>query len=151
LDEVICRNSGQENLHIILSGMRAPNPGELLEITHLQSVLDQACRDYDIVVLDTAPILAVPDTRVIAPLAHNVCLVVQAEKVPKGAVHRALTILEEDGTSLSGVVFNGFQEKRRLMSENYSYGYYKSSRYGRAYRYGYKAYGAYGSDSEKES
>jgi capsular exopolysaccharide synthesis family protein len=150
-DEVICRNSGQENLHIILSGMRAPNPGELLEITHLQSVLDQACRDYDIVVLDTAPILAVPDTRVIAPLAHNVCLVVQAEKVPKGAVHRALTILEEDGTSLSGVVFNGFQEKRRLMSENYSYGYYKSSRYGRAYRYGYKAYGAYGSDSEKES
>ena len=150
-EEVICHNSGQENLHLILSGVRAPNPGELLEAGRLQFVLDQACRDYDIVVLDTAPILAVPDTRVIAPLAHNVCLVAQAEKVPKGAVIRALTILEEDGTQLSGIVFNGFTEKRRLMGENYSYGYYKTSRYGRAYRYGYNAYGTYGSDHEKDA
>jgi capsular exopolysaccharide synthesis family protein len=148
-EQVICRETGQPNLHLILSGKRAPNPGELLETGHLTEILAQACREYDLVVLDTAPILAVPDTRMIAPLANNVCLVAQAEYVPKGAIRRALEILEEDGTHLSGIVFNGFKEKRRLMGENYSYGYYKTSRYGRAYRYGYSPYGAYGSDQEK--
>ncbi len=148
-EQVICRETGQANLHLILSGKRAPNPGELLETGHLKEVLAQACREYDVVVLDTAPILAVPDTRMVAPLAHNVCLVAQAEYVPKGAITRAIEILDEDGTHLSGIVFNGFREKRRLMGENYSYGYYKTSRYGRAYRYGYGAYGAYGSDEKK--
>jgi len=145
-EDVICRETGQENLHMILAGKRAPNPGELLNISQINRILALACRDYEVVVLDTAPILAVPDTRTLAPLVDNVCLVVQAEYVPKGAVHRTLEILADDGTQLSGIVFNGFKEKRRLMGENYSYGYYKTSRYGRAYRYGY---GAYGSDSEK--
>ena len=58
-------------------------------------------------------------------------------------------MLKEDGTPLSGIIFNSFLEKRRLMGENYSYGYYKTSRYGRAYRYGYGSYGAYGSESEQ--
>jgi hypothetical protein len=75
--------------------------------------------------------------------------VVRAEYVPKGAIRHVLNVLEEDGTPLSGIIFNGFLEKRRLMGENYSYGYYKTSRYGRAYRYGYGSYGAYGSDAEK--
>ena len=149
-EQVICRETGQPNLHIILAGKTAPNPGELLETGHLNELLAQACREYDVVVLDTAPILAVPDTRIIAPLAHNMCLVARSEHSPKGAVRRALQILEEDGTHLSGLIFNGFKEKRRLMGENYSYGYYKTSRYGRAYRYGYGgSYGAYGSEREK--
>ncbi|MEI7912217.1 MAG: polysaccharide biosynthesis tyrosine autokinase [Verrucomicrobiota bacterium] len=149
-EEVICRDSGQSNLHIILAGKTAPNPGELLETGHLHELLAQACDQYDVVVLDTAPILAVPDTRIIAPLAHNICLVARAEHSPKGAVRRTLQILEEDGTHLSGLIFNGFKERRRLMGENYSYGYYKTSRYGRAYRYGYGgSYGAYGSEREK--
>ena len=148
-DQVICRDTGQKNLHFILSGKRPPNPGELLNTGHLNEILAQACLEYDVVVLDTAPILAVPDTRTIARLAHNVCLVVLAEYVPKGAVRRTLVILEDDGTTVSGIVFNGFKERRRLMGENYSYGYYKTSRYGRAYRYGYVSYGAYGSNSEK--
>jgi capsular exopolysaccharide synthesis family protein len=150
-EQVVCRETGQENLHLILSGKRAPNPGELLETGRLKAVLDRACQEYEVVVLDTAPLLAVPDTRIIAPLANNLCLVVHAEYVPKGAVNRTLAILAEDGTTLSGIVFNGFVEKRRLMGENYSYGYYKSSRYGRAYRYGYGAYGSYGTDSDGES
>lgn len=147
-EDVIIRQSGQENLHLILSGKRAPNPGELLDIGRLTAILDQACREYDLVVLDTAPILAVPDTRIIAPLVHNICLVVRADYTPKGAVRRVLEVMEEDGTTLSGIVFNGFKEKRRLMGENYSYGYYRNNKYGNAYRYGYGSYGSYGSDDK---
>ena len=147
-EQVIIRDTGVENFHLIVSGKRAPNPGELLSTGRLNSILDEACAKYDVVVIDTAPILAVPDTRIVAPLADNFCLVCRAEYVPKGAVRHVLNVLEEDGTPLSGIIFNGFLEKRRLMGENYSYGYYKTSRYGRAYRYGYGSYGAYGNEGD---
>lgn len=147
-EDIIIREPVQENLHIIVSGNRAPNPGELLHTGRLKSILAQACREFDVVVLDTAPLLAVPDTRIITPLADNVCLVIRAEYTPRGAVHRVLSVLEEDNSKISGVVFNGFREKRSLIGENYSYGYYKTSKYGRAYRYGYGAYGSYGSDDD---
>ena len=150
-ENVVIHETGQTNLHLILGGKSAPNPGELLETGRLHELLAQASKDYDVVVLDTAPILAVPDTRIIAPFAHNMCLVARAEYTPKGAIQRTLQILAEDGTLISGLIFNGFVEKRRLMGENYSYGYYKTSRYGRSYRYGYgKAYGAYGNEPEKK-
>jgi len=145
-DEVILRETCLKNLDIILSGKNAPNPGELLDTSRLKAVLTQACRDYDLVVLDTAPLLAVPDTRIIAPLAHNVCLVVRADYAPKGAVRRVLEVLDEDSTPLSGMIFNAFKERRLLIGENYSYGSYQTSRYGRSYRYGY---GSYGNDRKK--
>jgi len=146
-DDVILRESCLKNLDIIVSGKNAPNPGELLDTSRLKAVLTQACRDYDVVVLDTAPLLAVPDTRIIAPLVHNVCLVVRADYVPKGAVRRVLEVMDEDGTTLSGVIFNAFKERRLLIGENYSYGSYQTSRYGRSYRYGY---GSYGNDHRKK-
>jgi len=148
-DDAIIRDSGIENLHLILSGKQAPNPGELLDAGRLKIIIAQACRDYDVVVLDTSPLLAVPDTRLIAPLADNVCLVVRANYGPKGALRRVLEVMDHDGTKLSGIIFNGFKEKRHLIGENYSYGYYKTSRFGRSYRYGYGSYGAYGSEKEK--
>jgi capsular exopolysaccharide synthesis family protein len=148
-EQSVITDTGVDNLHLMLSGKRTPNPGELLSTGRLNAMLDEACSQYDVVVVDTAPLLAVPDTRIIAPLADNFCLVCRAEYVPKGAVRRVLQVIEEDGTPLSGIIFNAFVEKRRLMGENYSYGYYKTSRYGRAYRYGYGSYGTYGSDNEK--
>lgn len=146
-------NFPEDHLHVILSGKRAPNPGELLDTGRLKAVLAWAEQHYDVIVLDTAPLLAVPDTRIIAPLIDNFCLVVRAHYVPKGAVHRTLEVLQEDGTQLGGIVFNGFKEKKRLIGQNYSYGHYKMSRYGRSYQYGYGSYGsygAYGSDEEDD-
>jgi capsular exopolysaccharide synthesis family protein len=143
-EEVICHESGHEHLDLILGGKHAPNPGELLNTDRLRELLAQACRDYEVVVLDTAPFLAVPDTRIIAPLAHNFCLVAKADYVPKGAIRRALEILQDDCIPLSGIIFNGYRERRYLMGDNYSYGYYKPSRYGSTYRYSYDSYGSYG-------
>lgn len=144
LEDVISKDVGVPNLHVILCGSRAPNPGELLDSAKLRHLFARACEMYDMVVVDTAPLLAVPDTRIIAPLVDNFCLVVRAEYVPKGAVFRALEMLDSAGTPPSGMVFNGFKESRRLVGENYSYGYYRLGRGGRTGRYGYGAYGSYG-------
>lgn len=150
IEDVIITNGPQSNLHLILSGKRAPNPGELLDHSRLKALLEWAVEHYDVVVLDTAPLLAVPDTRIIGTLVDNLCLVVRADYAPKGAIRRVLEVIEEDGVPLSGLIFNGFKERRRLMGENYSYGYYRTSRYGRAYQYGYGSYGSYGAYGSDE-
>jgi capsular exopolysaccharide synthesis family protein len=150
LDDVIQHESGAANLDVIFSGRTAPNPGELLNIAKLKQLFAEVSARYDCIVLDTAPLLAVPDTRVIAPLADNMCLVVRAEYVPKGATLRALELLNVGGSPPSGLVVNGYTESRRMIGQNYSYGNYRLSRYGKTYQYGYGAYGAYGTDDTNE-
>ncbi len=148
-EDAVCRDTGDEHLHLILSGKQAPNPGELLNADLLEELLRTAVGHYDLVVVDSAPLLAVPDTRIIAPRADNVCLVTRAEYVAKGAVRRALSLLASDQNTPAGLVFNGFVEKRRLIGLNYSYGNYQTNRYGKSYRYGYggyRSYGAYGTE-----
>ena len=136
--------AGEPNLHVIFSGPKAPSPGELLNTKRLRELFAEARELYDVVVLDTAPLLAVPDTRLLAPLVDNLCLVVRAEYVPIGAVQRTLELLASANTPPAGIVFNAFHEHRHLMGYNYSYGYYRTNRYGSGYRYGYGHYGAYG-------
>lgn len=150
LDEVILKDSGAENLDVIFSGKSAPNPGELLNLAKLKQLFAEVCRRYDCIVLDTAPLLAVPDTRVLVPLVDNMVLVVRAEYVPKGATLRTLELLNSGGSPPSGLVVNGYIESRRMIGQNYSYGAYRMSRYGKTYRYGYGSYGAYGSDADTE-
>jgi len=148
-DDAVLTDTGAPHLHLMLAGKPAPNPGELLNASSLEDFLKKAVNDYDLVVIDSAPLLAVPDTRIIAQLVDNFCLVVRADYVPKGAVRRVISLLGNDRTLPSGVILNGYSEKRRLIGQNYSYGNYQTNKYGKAYRYGYGSYGAsYGSDEK---
>lgn len=147
----VFRGAGIKGLDLILSGTRAPNPGELLHAKGLAAILKEARSRYDLVVLDSAPVLAVPDTRMIAPLADNRCMVVRAERTPVGAVMAALDLLEAGNASPAGLVFNAYSVKRRLPGYRY-YSYYGSgpySRYDGDYQYQFGGYGnggVYGDD-----
>lgn len=136
--DAVLKETGAKNLDLMLAGKQAPNPGELLNASTLEEFLEKALAEYEVVVLDSAPLLAVPDTRIIAPLADNFCLVVRADQTPKGAVRRVLEVIAQDKKQFSGLVFNGFTEKRRLIGQNYTYGNYRD---GKGYRYSYGAYG----------
>jgi hypothetical protein len=62
-------------------------------------------------------------------------------------------LLGTAGTVPAGLIFNGYNEVRRMSGQNYSYGNYRLSRYGKPYQYGYGSYGsygAYGADSDDE-
>lgn len=141
-DESLTRNIGNDGLDLMLSGARTPNPGELLNGTLLNALIAEAREKYDVIVLDTAPILAVPDTRILASYADNVCLVVRAEYVPVQATERVVRLLAADRTSLAGVVLNGFRERRSRIAFNYSYGYYRYSSSGNSYGSGDVSYGS---------
>jgi succinoglycan biosynthesis transport protein ExoP len=118
-----------DNLTILTAGGRAPNPSELLTFDNIQRILTEALSKYDRVVVDSAPLLAVSDTLLIAPHIDLCTLVVRAFSTPRKMVMRALKSLEETKTIPAGLILNFLPSGRG--------GYY-------AYYYSGKYYGSYG-------
>ena len=118
-----------DNLSVLTAGGRAPNPSELLTYENIQRVLTEALSKYDRVVVDSAPLLAVSDTLLIAPHIDLCTLVVRAFATPRKMVMRALKSLEETKTEPAGLILNFLPSGRG--------GYY-------AYYYSGKYYGSYG-------
>ena len=118
-----------DNLQVLTAGGRAPNPSELLTYENIQRVLTEALSKYDRVVVDSAPLLAVSDTLLIAPHIDLCTLVVRAFSTPRKMVMRALKSLEETKTEPAGLILNFLPSGRG--------GYY-------AYYYSGKYYGSYG-------
>ena len=98
--------SGIKNLAVLPAGKRVPNLAELLSRSELPAFLQQVSRDFDRVVIDTAPVHAVSDTLLLAPHAGAVCLVVRAGVTPGHAVVRATEKLRESGARVAGFVLN---------------------------------------------
>ncbi|WP_353567778.1 tyrosine-protein kinase domain-containing protein [Haloferula sargassicola] len=106
LEEAVLPLAGVPRLDLLLSGQRAPNPGELLTGPGIETLLSEAGQDYDLVVLDTAPLLPVPDTRLIAPWVDRLYLVVRADHTPKGAVQHAINLLIRAQTPAAACILN---------------------------------------------
>jgi capsular exopolysaccharide synthesis family protein len=137
--DCVITETGLPRLHLFLSGNKAPNPGELLNSNLVTKFIDLLRKNYDHVIIDSAPILAVADSRLISPMVDNFLFVVRAESTPKGAVDSALEILEGDGKRPSGLILNDFLDRRLNSGKKYRYGYYRSDKY---------SYGSYGSDED---
>lgn len=125
-------------LDFIGTGKRPPNPAELLQSPVTADLLKSLESQYDIVLIDTAPVLAVADTAVIAPQAGTVFMVARAEQSTLGEIQEAIKRLKQAGIAVKGAIFNGLDLSKR----RYGYGYgYKSYGYGyryQAYQYGQK-------------
>jgi succinoglycan biosynthesis transport protein ExoP len=115
-----------DGLSILTAGLRGPNPSELLASPGLQEVFKQALLAYDRVVIDTAPILAVSDSLLIAPHVDVTCLVLRSFKTPRKTLQRALKSLQEIHCHPTGVVLNFLPSG----ASNY---YYYSGKYHGAY------------------
>jgi len=92
---------------------------ELLQSSRLAELLQQTREQYDYVVVDTPPVVPVPDARLIADRVDGYLLVVAANRTPRKLVEDALNLM--DPAKLIGIVFNG--DDRPLSGY---YGYYAS-------------------------
>jgi succinoglycan biosynthesis transport protein ExoP len=113
-------------LFILAGGQRAPNPAELLGGGCFKQLTDEAASMFDRVVIDSAPILAVSDTLLMAGHVQTICMVVRANKSPRNAIHRALTLLGAANNRPAGLVLNRLPRRR---GAGYYY-YYASHGYG---------------------
>lgn len=128
-------------LSVLTGGRRAPNPAEILSGPSFAKLIADASRNFDRVVIDSAPVLAVSDTLLMTPLVQTVCVVVRAAHTPRNAVQRALGMLTAAGGRPAGVILNRLPRGR---GTGYYY-YYASHGYGK----GEGAYGSYGSYGRK--
>ncbi|HEY1581957.1 MAG TPA: polysaccharide biosynthesis tyrosine autokinase [Chthoniobacterales bacterium] len=113
-------------LSILPGGRRAPNPAELLSGHTFAEMVAEAARLFDRVVIDSAPLLAVSDTLLMAPHVQTVSLVVRAARTPRNAVLRAISLLATASARPAGVILNRLPHRR---GAGYYY-YYASHGYG---------------------
>ena len=114
------------NLDFISTGALPPNPAELLmspSTAQLLQSLESLESQYDIVLIDTPPVLAVADTAVIAPQAGTVFLVARAEQTTLGELQESIKRLSHAGVTVKGGIFNGLDLSKRRYGYGYGYGY----------------------------
>jgi len=124
--EDIMASPGLDNLHIIESGAIPANPSELLSTPAMGQFLREVREEYDIVLIDTPPVLPVTDAAIVAAQTDGVVLVYQAGKVGRLVLKRAKAHLEGARAAVWGVVLNDVQSE----IAGYTYAHYYTHYYG---------------------
>ena len=129
------------------------NPGDLLAADSMNAVIDSLAELYDIVIIDSPPLLPVHDARSLGKSSDVTLFVVRQDTVTVTEVHDAIDVFNKSGNTIDGTVFNGFVPSRMRYGYGYSYGYgYRryglgrlyGKRYGASYGSSYGSYGQYG-------
>ncbi len=119
-------------LHLLPAGSDAPNPPELLASDRLRQLLRHAATEYDLVVLDSPPVLVVSDARLLARVADTTAYIVHWAETRRETVGMGLKQVREAGGHLAGALLNMVNVRRHAQ-----YGYGDSGYY---YGYGQKYY-----------
>ncbi|MBZ4663241.1 MAG: putative exopolysaccharide biosynthesis protein [Caloramator sp.] len=114
-----------ENLDIITSGTKPPNPAELLSSQKMLNFISDVEKNYEYIIIDTPPVLMVTDAQVLSKYADGTILVVASGEAEKDAVVKAKELLTKVGANILGVVLNKLDTNRRGY-----YGYYYHYYYG---------------------
>lgn len=138
------QESAQDKLSIVPSGRRPGSPSELLGSLEFKNLLQVYTEQFDFVIIDTPPVLAVSDAAVVSESVDGVIMALRVIKHGRQAAVRTRQILEEHKVPVIGIVVNGFGVDRN------HYGYQnKADKNGYAYNTGGK-YGSYYTDAEPE-
>jgi capsular exopolysaccharide synthesis family protein len=111
-----------DGLSVLAAGPLPPNPSELLGSTHAGEVFAALRADFDMVLLDSPPVLPVTDAAVLSAYADATLLVATARKTRRRDFGRAVELLRQVEAPLVGSVLNGVSAGRGY---GYGYGYYR--------------------------
>ncbi len=110
-----------KNLDILCAGPIPPNPSELLSSTKFENALNELFDKYDVVIVDTPPLIAVTDALLLRKHFDELILIVRLKKTEKGALDRSMKNLENIGFPLKYCVLN------EVSGSSYYGSYYYSS------------------------
>ncbi|MGB0063014.1 MAG: polysaccharide biosynthesis tyrosine autokinase [Terracidiphilus sp.] len=134
-------------LHVLPTGPRPPNPAEMLSSHRMEEQMREWAQQFDRVVVDTAPLLAVSDTQALAVRSDAVVLVARAGITRKRALIRARDLLWRVNAPVAGVVVNDvdlrlenfYTYRYGMYAKDYWYGYgYRQSAMSSTRAYGYE-------------
>ncbi|CUU08458.1 capsular exopolysaccharide family [Candidatus Kryptobacter tengchongensis] len=135
IDEIF-KQTEVENLYLVPCGIVPPNPSELLGSEKMKEFIEYLKSNYDMVIFDTPPLVAVTDALILANQVDGVLLVASAGKTEIDVIDKAREMIHRVGGNIIGVLLNNFDASA-------TYGTYY--RYYRYYRY----YDYYGADRDK--
>ncbi|MEC3654442.1 CpsD/CapB family tyrosine-protein kinase [Bacillus siamensis] len=108
----------EANLDILTSGPIPPNPAELLSTGAMRDLLSEASAVYDKVIVDTPPVLAVADTKILGSYTDGAIMVISSGKTDKEKAAKAKEALDYCPCKLLGAVMNG---KKQTKHSDYAY------------------------------
>ena len=121
------RTTAVENLYLLPSGKRPPNPAELLSSAKKRQLVEELRSEYDMILFDSPPIVPVTDATVLASkIADMVLLVVRSGETKREVAQKAQELLERVDANIFGVVLNSIDYAKRYGSYYYYYHYYYS-------------------------
>lgn len=132
LSDIICGTTSAEevlfsnekgNLSFIPTGSYPPNPSELLLSPAFQKLLETLSREFDLVVIDTPPILPVTDAAVIAQYTSAKFLVLGSNMHSADEIELALKRFQTNGCKINGTVFNFSKPQKHFYRYNSEYKY----------------------------
>jgi len=112
------------NFDFISTGAIPPNPSELLLHENFANFLESVSKRYDLVIIDSPPILAVTDAAIISRMTSAVFMVVKAGKHPMRELEQSVKKLANSGANVKGIVFNDMPESSSRYGYGYGYGKY---------------------------
>lgn len=124
------------NLSLLPSGLIPPNPAELLSTGRIAAIIRECAEAYDLVVIDSPPVLGLADAPILSSICEATVMVVQSG-VPRRPVLNSLRRLQEAKARIAGIVLTKFDLRSTGAAAGYGYGY--------AYGYGEE----YGKDADR--
>ncbi|HOX54857.1 MAG TPA: polysaccharide biosynthesis tyrosine autokinase [Candidatus Omnitrophota bacterium] len=127
-DEVL-KNPGLDNLSIITSGASSNNPSELLGSKAMESLIAEFRNNFDVILFDSPPSLAITDASVLAPLLDGVVIVYEMGRTARAALLRAKIQLQAVGANVLGVALNHIKPESYVATGYYPYYYHYKYKY----------------------
>ncbi len=123
------RDTDVEHLKVITSGPIPPSPTELLSSSMMQQLLDELSETFDLIILDSPPVLGLADAPLMAALVDGVVIVIQSDRSRRGSLKTTLRRLRNTRINILGGVLTKFDPTAsgNSYSEYYGYNYYQYS------------------------
>ncbi|WP_258223950.1 polysaccharide biosynthesis tyrosine autokinase, partial [Stenotrophomonas sp. HMWF003] len=113
---------GLEQMHYMTRGDIPPNPSELLMHPRFAAMLEALSAEYDLVIVDTPPILAVTDAAIVSSHAGSTLMVTRFGVNQPKEILLSMKRFEQNGIQVKGAIFNAVEKRA---TGYYSYGYYE--------------------------
>ena len=125
LNDIIRQSGTIDNLSYITAGTIPPNPAEILQSKAMLKFLDDMRSMFDMIILDSPPIISVTDSEILSRVADGALLVVKAESTEVELMQHAVELIRNERSPFLGVVLNNFVYKSGY-GAYYKYYYYYS-------------------------
>jgi capsular exopolysaccharide synthesis family protein len=121
-------NSTVNNLFILTSGPVPPNPAELLGTKKMLNFIEELKSEFDLILIDAPPVLAVTDAQILSSIADGVIFVAAYGEAQKSALVDAKHMIDKVGGNILGIVFNKVPESENGYYGKYYKGYYENEK-----------------------